>query len=122
MALPLLAVALPVRRRLGPAALAALACLLCVLLVLVMGIFGAIFGLRPLYSGGYRPSATARAEIPQAYLRLYLQAGREYGVDPWILAAIGAIETQHGRSHAPGVQSGVNSYGCCAGPMQFSIV
>ena len=31
-------------------------------------------------------------------------------------------QTDHGRSPAPGVQSGVNAFGCCAGPMQFSIV
>ena len=41
---------------------------------------------------------------------------------PWpVLAAIGSIETDHGRSRAPGVHSGVNSYGCCAGPMQFNL-
>jgi hypothetical protein len=108
-------------RRLAPAAFAWLLALLAILLVLVMGVFGAIFGLQPL-QGGYGPSATARAEIPAAYLRLYMQAGQRYGVDPWVLAAIGWIETQHGRSRAPGVRSGVNAYGCCAGPMQFSLV
>ena len=44
------------------------------------------------------------------------------GVDPWVLAAIGWIETQHGQSTAPGVRSGVNAFGCCAGPIQLSIV
>jgi hypothetical protein len=38
-----------------------------------------------------------------------------------VLAGIGSIETNHGRSRAPGVRSGVNSYGCCAGPMQFNL-
>ena len=38
-----------------------------------------------------------------------------------MLAAIGAIESDHGRSRAPGVQSGVNAFGCCAGPMQFNL-
>src|SRR3954451_10418381 len=71
--------------------------------------------------GGYGPSATARAQIPAAYLQLYLAAGERYGIDPWILAAIGAVETDHGRSRAPGVHSGVNTFGCCAGPMQFSV-
>jgi membrane-bound lytic murein transglycosylase B len=91
------------------------------LLVLVMGVFGAIFGLQPL-QGGYEPSAGARAEIPATYLRLYQDAGRRYGIDPWVLAGIGSIESQHGRSRAPGVHAGVNAYGCCAGPMQFSVV
>ena len=58
--------------------------------------------------------------IPARYLSLYRQAGGESGV-PWsVLAAIGAIETDHGRSRAPGVRSGVNRHGCCAGPMQFN--
>jgi hypothetical protein len=95
--------------------------LLGLLLVLVMGVFGAMFGLEPLQVG-YGPSASARAEIPPVYLRLYAEAGRRYDVDPWVLAAIGWVETQHGRSRAPGVRSGVNAYGCCAGPMQFSVV
>src|SRR3954464_9437616 len=88
---------------------------------LLMGVFGAIFGLQPLQSGGYGPSSEATAQIPQAYLQLYQHAGERYGIDPWILAAIGKIETDHGRSTAPGVRAGVNTYGCCAGPMQFSI-
>src|ERR671916_341036 len=66
-------------------------------------------------------SALAVADMPPLYLRLYQQAGRKYGIDPWILAAIGSIETNHGRAKLPGVRSGVNAYGCCAGPMQFYI-
>jgi hypothetical protein len=55
-------------------------------------------------------SATAHETIPAAYLTLYRRAGTAYRV-PWpVLAAIGAIESDHGRSHAPGVQSGVNAY------------
>lgn len=109
------------RRRLAPAALAALALLLGVLFLIVMGTLGAIFGLRPLFPGGYHPSHLARAEIPTPYLRLYVAAGRRYGIDPWILAGIGSVETDHGRSPALGVHSGVNAFGCCAGPMQFSV-
>src|SRR5918992_2204727 len=114
------AVAVPARR-LGPRLVPAALVLLGLLLVLVMGVFGAIFGLQPAQIG-YGPSATARAEIPPAYLRLCTDAGARYGIDPWVLAAIGWVETQHGRSNAPGVRSGVNAYGCCAGPMQFSVV
>ena len=90
--------------------------------VIVMGTIGAIFGLRPLFSGGYGASSLARAEIPAQYLRLYMRVGPQYGIDPWVLAAIGWVESQHGRLRAPGVRSGVNAYGCCAGPMQFSVV
>jgi hypothetical protein len=88
--------------------------------VLLIGVFGAMFGFQPMQSG-YGPSKSAGAEIPPLYLQLYQQAGARYGIDPWILAAIGKIETSHGTSTAPGVRSGVNTYGCCAGPMQFSV-
>jgi hypothetical protein len=51
----------------------------------------------------------------------YRAAGSQHGV-PWqVLAAIGAIETDHGRLAAPGVRAGLNSYGCCAGPMQCNL-
>ena len=59
--------------------------------------------------------------VPANYLRLYRLAARGSGV-PWtVLAAIGSIETDHGRSRAPGVLSGLNRHGCCAGPMQFNV-
>jgi hypothetical protein len=68
------------------------------------------------------PSDVAQNGIPSNYLELYQAAGQQLGV-PWtLLAGIGSIETDHGRSTAAGVQSGVNFAGCCAGPMQFSIV
>ena len=38
-----------------------------------------------------------------------------------VLAAIGKIESDHGRSPAPGVRTGINRAGCCAGPMQFNL-
>ena len=67
------------------------------------------------------PSAAAEGGIPSTYLKLYRAAGRQHAV-PWqVLAGIGSIETDHGRSDAPGVRAGVNSYGCCAGPMQFNL-
>jgi cell wall-associated NlpC family hydrolase len=65
------------------------------------------------------PSGQALA-IPARYLALYRQAGRAYGI-PWnVLAATGEVESDHGRSGAPGVHSGANSAGA-AGPMQFGI-
>ncbi len=67
-----------------------------------------------------RPSGAAKRAVPANYLRLYRLAARGSGV-PWtVLAAIGSIETDHGRSQAPGVRSGLNRHGCCAGPMQFN--
>jgi len=108
-------------RTLAPWLTALLGCLTALGLVLMIGVFGALFGLRASEIGGYRPSALARADIPARYLALYQAAGERYGIDPWILAAIGSVETDHGRSTQPGVRSGVNSAGCCAGPMQFNI-
>ncbi len=69
---------------------------------------------------GSAPGVHARHGIPANFLALYREAGRAHRV-PWqILAGIGSIETDHGRSRAPGVHSGVNSFGCCSGPMQFN--
>jgi membrane-bound lytic murein transglycosylase B len=66
-------------------------------------------------------SSTAVADIPRGYLVLYRQAGRRYGV-PWsVLAGIGKVESDHGRSRLPGVRSGSNAAGAC-GPMQIGCV
>ncbi len=68
------------------------------------------------------PSRAARAEIPADYLALYRSAAWSCPGLPWgVLAGIGKVETDHGRSRAPGVREGVNAFGCCAGPMQFNI-
>lgn len=69
----------------------------------------------------YAISTEAREDIPADYLALYIDAAREYRLDWAILAAVGKVETDHGRSPLPGVRSGVNSHGCCGGPMQFWI-
>jgi membrane-bound lytic murein transglycosylase B len=67
------------------------------------------------------PSRAAVADIPAGYLRLYRQAGTRYRV-PWpVLAAIGKVESDHGRSRLPGVRSGSNWAGAC-GPMQLGCV
>src|SRR4029453_12899747 len=67
-------------------------------------------------------SSFALADIPKRYLGFYSDAASECRGLTWqVLAAIGKIESDHGRSSAPGVKSGVNRFGCCAGPMQFNI-
>jgi hypothetical protein len=71
--------------------------------------------------GQFRPSALALRDIPRAYLSAYQAAGTRNELGWEYLAAIGKIETDHGRSMAAGVRSGVNFAGCCAGPMQFLI-
>ena len=64
-----------------------------------------------------RRTAAARSPtFPPEYLALYRAAARRYGLDWAILAAIGKIETDHGRSTAPGVHSGVNSVGLLRRP------
>jgi membrane-bound lytic murein transglycosylase B len=67
------------------------------------------------------PSRAAVADIPVGYLRLYRQAGARYRI-PWsVLAAIGKVESDHGRVRLPGVRSGSNWAGAC-GPMQLGCV
>jgi membrane-bound lytic murein transglycosylase B len=67
------------------------------------------------------PSRAAVADIPAGYLRLYRTAGARHRV-PWaVLAAIGKVESDHGRSRLPGVRSGSNWAGAC-GPMQIGCV
>jgi hypothetical protein len=69
-----------------------------------------------------RASAFALADIPSGYLGLYIRAARTCPALSWqVLAGIGKVETNHGRTPAPGVHQGVNAFGCCAGPMQFNI-
>jgi len=68
------------------------------------------------------PSPAARDGIPANYLALYRASGPACPGLSWgVLAGIGKVESDHGRSPAPGVVSGVNSFGCCSGPMQFNI-
>jgi hypothetical protein len=61
----------------------------------------------------------ARRDIPRLYLKHYRAAGRRYGVDWRLLAALGKNESDHGRSTLPGVTAGLNFAGCCSGPMQI---
>jgi membrane-bound lytic murein transglycosylase B len=72
-------------------------------------------------AGQPTPSGAAVADIPASYLRLYRAAGSRYRV-PWsVLAAIGKVESDHGRVRLPGVRSGSNWAGAC-GPMQIGCV
>jgi membrane-bound lytic murein transglycosylase B len=72
-------------------------------------------------AGQPTPSRTAAVDIPTRYLRLYRTAGARYRI-PWpVLAAIGKVESDHGRVRLPGVRSGSNWAGAC-GPMQIGCV
>lgn len=102
------------------AAIIAAAALLSMLMVaMVVSMFSS--AVVPPISGN-APSGAAVAGIPSNYLQLYRSAEAKYGVDWAVLAAIGYVETQHGTSKLPGVRSGTNSYGCCAGPMQMCVI
>jgi membrane-bound lytic murein transglycosylase B len=74
-----------------------------------------VTGCRP------KPTRAAVADVPRGYLRLYCQAGARSRI-PWpVLAAIGKVESDHGRVRLPGVRSGSNRAGAC-GPMQIGCV
>jgi hypothetical protein len=70
---------------------------------------------------GSQPSQHARGDIPPQLLPVYQAAADTCPGLRWsVLAAIGKLESDHGRSTARGVTSGVSSAGA-AGPMQMSI-
>jgi hypothetical protein len=80
-----------------------------------------MFGVLANADGGEAPgaSAAALADIPPHLLPVYQAAAATCpGLDWTIVAAIGKIETDHGRSTLPGVHSGENFAGA-GGPMQF---
>ena len=96
---------------------------------LLFGVFAAVFlvlglmalGLSTAMVGGGAPSQDAQRDIPPQLLPVYQTAADSCPGLPWsVLAAIGKVETDHGRSTAPGVQSGANFAGA-AGPMQIGV-
>ena len=68
-----------------------------------------------------QPTTGGKAKtIPADYLYWYKRVGQQYGV-PWtVLAGIGTVESDNGRTTLPGVHSGSNAFGA-AGPMQIGI-
>jgi membrane-bound lytic murein transglycosylase B len=72
-------------------------------------------------AGQPTPSRAAVTDIPAGYLRLYRTVGAHYRI-PWpVLAAVGKVESDHGRARLAGVRSGSNWAGAC-GPMQLGCV
>src|SRR3954452_2411065 len=94
--------------------------LAAVIAALVGGLAGELDSAPPV--DGFAPSQAALADVPPLYLQTYQAAGAGYGVGWEYLAAIGTVETDHGRSTQPGVTRGTNSYGCCAGQMQICVI
>src|ERR1700761_7752132 len=67
-----------------------------------------------------KASTAAANSIPATYLKWFQKVGLQYDV-PWtILAGIGKVESDDGRTTLPGVISDSNSFGA-AGPMQIGI-
>ena len=89
------------------------------LLFLIVVIVGGIVSW-PTRSATYAPSPVAIADIPGDYLVLYQQAAARFGIDWAVLAAIGKLECDHGRSRAAGCNppGTVNRAGA-TGSMQF---
>jgi membrane-bound lytic murein transglycosylase B len=76
---------------------------------------------KPATSCRPKPTRAAVADVPRSYLQLYCKAGARYRI-PWpVLAAIGKVESDHGRLQLLGVRSGSNWAGAC-GPMQIGCV
>ena len=99
------------------AAAAALAVALPLALVLLVTTTSAASQASTTLAGG--PSVVALNTIPPAFLTLYINAAQTCPGLPWaVLAGIGQVESDHGRSSAPGVRSGAN-YAGAEGPMQF---
>ena len=75
----------------------------------------ALFG-----NGSTEPSKEALTDIPGDYLTLYQAAALVCpGLDWSILAAIGKIESDHGRSKLVGITDGTENSAGARGPMQF---
>jgi len=105
--------------------LAAAGLALLVALVLLAGAAGA--GITAVSTGSGSAvsagvpvvSSTAVSSIPAGYLVLYRSAAATCPGLAWpVLAGIGAVESDHGRSTAAGVSSGANAAEA-HGPMQF---
>ena len=105
----------------GPQVVLVSAGLLGFLVVIVLGgLMGGLASVRSLSAVGASASSPAISDIPTDYLVLYQQAAAAYGVDWAVLAAIGKLECDHGRSQARGCNppGSVNGAGA-TGPMQF---
>ncbi|ANY05750.1 lytic transglycosylase domain-containing protein [Pseudonocardia sp. HH130630-07] len=91
--------------------------LLVVVVVFIGATVAAVSTAIPGSSTGISGEATT--DIPAPMLDLYRRAASTCpGLDWSVLAAVGKVETDHGRSPLPGVASGENPAGA-GGPMQF---
>ena len=118
------------RRAIGPIIIGLMVMLLVAFLVVPMVVVG---GMSLLFAAGasgncgsganaVQPGVSTEAanSIPSDYLKWFQRVGLQYNV-PWtILAGIGKVESNDGRTPLSGVTSASNSFGA-AGPMQIGI-
>jgi peptidoglycan DL-endopeptidase CwlO len=73
-------------------------------------------------AGAVQPGVSTEAanSIPANYLKWFQKIGLQYNVSWTILAGIGKVESDDGRTTLTGVISGSNNFGA-AGPMQIGI-
>lgn len=91
-----------------------------VVMLLVAAVVHGLFGSLSGHTASSADCDQPIADIPQDYCHLYVRAAHECpGLDWSILAAIGKIESDHGRSSLPGVADGTENAYHARGPMQF---
>jgi cell wall-associated NlpC family hydrolase len=120
------------RRSIGPIIVGLMVMLLLAFLIVPMVVVG---GSSLLFAGGSdnctttaanqaQPGVSAEAanSIPAVYLKWFQRVGLQYNV-PWtVLAGIGKVESDDGRTTLPGVtQASVSNAFGAAGPMQIGI-
>jgi cell wall-associated NlpC family hydrolase len=120
------------RRSIGPIIVGLMVMLLLAFLIVPMVVVG---GSSLLFAAGAgncastaanqaQPGVSAEAanSIPATYLKWFQRAGLQYNV-PWtVLAGIGKVESDDGRTTLPGVtQASVSNAFGAAGPMQIGI-
>jgi cell wall-associated NlpC family hydrolase len=120
------------RRSIGPIIVGLMVLLLLAFLIVPMVVVG---GSSLLFAGGAdnctntaasqaQPGVSAEAanSIPANYLKWFQRVGLQYNV-PWtVLAGIGKVESDDGRTKLPGVtQASVSNAFGAAGPMQIGI-
>jgi peptidoglycan DL-endopeptidase CwlO len=73
-------------------------------------------------AGAVQPGVSNEAanSIPASYLKWFQKVGLQYNISWTILAGIGKVESDDGRTTLTGVISGSNNFGA-AGPMQIGI-
>jgi peptidoglycan DL-endopeptidase CwlO len=119
------------RRSLGPIVIGLLLMALVAFLVVPMLVVG---GASMLFAGSsgaqcgtagagaVQPGVSTEAanSIPANYLKWFQKVGLQYNISWTILAGIGKVESDDGRTTLTGVISGSNNFGA-AGPMQIGI-